>query len=454
MFSKKFIMSTLIASTIISGCVQKSKTEMKEPVVLNRAKINLLSSSESAEKLARMGEILLGQEGFTVAYEIFKEALDKDPGNAKANFYKAFLNPIMKFKGFTKRVYKLSSAREKQKLINFEQDLKNKNMPEVFNFITKMSRDKSQFENYSDAQDFLRKEVLQALSESVENINQISSSSFQVLFNQQKFDHSAGYKNTYTSSSCYQDSNYNYTCNDYSYTYEKSYDGIIKLDIDRKDLKIIKGYFKTLANYLRLGTAYSINNVQDLGDRLKEMDDENGSKKLTAFQVVYEIQKNKDIFVLNDSNLLADLKINLQETLNDAQDFIDLNGEFCKSHLRENNLIKSICINEGTATDIKKAINLLSGPDYVVIGQDKQKNDVRVMVDISAMLENPINDLKEYLPTDFDGNGKATTYPDKTFKGLFPNGDIIEKLKEVNYSTSKNSIFINDSVESIGDYVD
>src|SRR4051812_2289659 len=55
--------------------------------------------TESADKYARLGELLLVPEGLEYADEFFNKALEVDPSNGKANFYKVATGPAMKLKG-------------------------------------------------------------------------------------------------------------------------------------------------------------------------------------------------------------------------------------------------------------------------------------------------------------------------------------------------------------------
>lgn len=73
-------------------------------IVEELGELNAIDSSgipdkKKAEKLVRLGELSLVPQGFTLALDLFEEALQYDPENSKANFYAAALGPLMACEG-------------------------------------------------------------------------------------------------------------------------------------------------------------------------------------------------------------------------------------------------------------------------------------------------------------------------------------------------------------------
>ncbi|MBY0415661.1 MAG: hypothetical protein K2Q18_15920, partial [Bdellovibrionales bacterium] len=76
-------------------------------------------------------------------------------------------------------------------------------------------------------------------------------------------------------------------------------------------------------------------------------------------------------------------------------------------------------------------LGFVVGPKRIVLGLDDSGKEVEVEVDVRALLKTKTASLQELLPNKFDAKGKAVDVKDLTFKGIIPNGDLIEKMKTV-----------------------
>src|SRR6185312_13816485 len=102
---KKAFSTLLLTTAVISqltACSGGTKTETTAAT----QKVTITANKESmdASQLADAGEQLMGPYTWMLADQIFSMTLEKDPQNQKAQFYKAFLKPMMSFRGILTRI--------------------------------------------------------------------------------------------------------------------------------------------------------------------------------------------------------------------------------------------------------------------------------------------------------------------------------------------------------------
>ncbi len=98
-------LSLLLVATLLCACTEKITERIRqapqpETVVVEDASKNSSTEKVRAEKLVQYAEQMLSPIGFFYADEVLVEALKADPENRKAQFYRALLAPLMKFRGF------------------------------------------------------------------------------------------------------------------------------------------------------------------------------------------------------------------------------------------------------------------------------------------------------------------------------------------------------------------
>lgn len=109
------------------------------------------SSKMSSTELADAGEQLVTPYSFMQANAVFDMALEKDPSNLKAQFYKKFLARLMVLKGILTRVEPL--VKDKKYLLSLNDSLPNSSLK---NFLLSPA---SKLMTYKDGQDLLVKYV-------------------------------------------------------------------------------------------------------------------------------------------------------------------------------------------------------------------------------------------------------------------------------------------------------
>lgn len=428
--------------TLSESDIQMEVTDGRADIANGAVAKGQAKLQDAADKYARMGELLLMPEGFQYADEMFGKALELDPNNNKANFYKAVTEPAMLGKGFIPRIERLlteeNNLRDVEKL---RQDIEKLDMPELSDFAKNLPANEKAFLSYYDVQRFERERLLPALKVAADRLSKIdvSKTPLELRINPDRLKTDPVRRE---SSYSYQ---YEYCNNNNGYfqCQENHYNGSYgdpKLPtvyhVDKHDLKIIQSSYSAMIAAVQVGTAYSHKDIEFAIRRLKgltSLRENDDYQRVTAEDVTNLLREFPELFTLEKDNELAQVAGNVSAVLKNALSFNDLKSELCKGKARttKNALFVPICLTSDMVDSLKLGVDLLAGPKEIVLGQDSSNRDVRIMVDLTKILKTPPADLKALLPVSFDDNGNPVNYPDTTMGGLFPNGDIIEKLKKV-----------------------
>jgi hypothetical protein len=447
----------IVTSLSVFSC---SKSETRKPVTYSESAIRLEVAQAradiangntekgtadlraAAEKYARMGELLLLPEGFEYADEMFGKALDADPNNQKANFYKAITEPALLAKGFIPRVERLfTTETELRDLERFRHDVAKYELPELTAFATKLPAGEKAFISYYDAQRYAREKVLPALKQSVARLEKIDLSIAPLRLNINPYRLSPEgakkeYHYTYSSHWCNQ-SNGDFSCQDYNYegTYgDRDLPRVYM--IDKHDLKVIRSSYAAMVASVQVGTAYSFKDIEYAIRRLKAIAEirHQRRKHLTAEDVTQLLSEFPDLLTLENDHQLSEVSKIATEALKNALSLDEMKDQLCSTQNgrnKKNATLAPMCLTVGYVEAFRLGVDLLAGPKEIVLGSDSANNEVRILMDLTRVLKNPIADIKSLLPTEFDEAGRPVRYPDTTMGGLFPNGDFIEKFKKL-----------------------
>lgn len=429
--------------TLSEADIQMEVTDGRADIANGAVAKGQAKLQDAADKYARMGELLLMPEGFQYADEMFGKALELDPNNNKANFYKAVTEPAMLGKGFIPRIERLltdeNNLRDVEKL---RESIEKLDMPELTDFAKNLPASEKAFLSYYDVQRFEREKLLPALKVAADRLNKIdvSKTPLELRVNPDRLktdpvrkESSYSYQYEY----CNNNNGY-YQCQENHYN--GSYGDLEKpqtvYHVDKHDLKIIQSSYTAMIASVQIATAYSQKDSEFAIRRLKglaSLRERSEDRNVTAEDVTNLLREFPELFTLEKDNELAQVAGNVSSILKNALSFNDMKSELCDSKTRtiKNASIFPICLTSNMVDSLKMGVDLLAGPKEIDLGTDAQGRTVRIMIDISKILKNPPADLKALLPVSFDDNGNPENYPDTTMGGLFPNGDIIEKMKKV-----------------------
>jgi hypothetical protein len=408
----------------MTGCNQSSDKNVQPKAELLSAKMATKMAAagqvqESAEKFSRIGEILLTTEGLLYADEMFDKALEINPNNNKANIYSALTKVLFKFKGFTKRAENFMSEGLLAEVQEFKDEVKD--IPEVDELFNTMPAGVSTFKNYQDMSLFLLNEVLPEVEKSIEKLDRVSGAT-QLLLNLNKYETEVRYENY-----CYED-NGSWSCYDY---YSESNSGPFstpeKITVRSNELKVAKVALMAWTDKIKLLTAYSLDGSKMFMKRVKALNRTRSQqgKSATVEEVIQLIKEFSNLLTINSEARLVELRSGLEATLTNVLEMAGFEGSLCQQYG------SSWCLSPGQNRQMSTTLSYLGGPRDYLLGYDQVGRPIFILVDITALLDNPVGDLKDLLPTEFDILGRPSNYPDKTFGGVIVNGDLFERLNEV-----------------------
>jgi hypothetical protein len=417
---------------------------------------------EVSDEWARMGELLMMPEGVVHADRMLDRALKLNSGNSKANFYKAQTGIAMVFKGYFSLAEGLFSHNHKA-MKDFERgrrEIEKLKLPEVSMFSFDLQQGDAPWTSYYQAQRFVREKLYPAVQASIALIDKIDTSKpLKLNFTPARLEPDPVRREyNYDSSYCYYTPQDGYTCNHYSYggTY-----GTKKLPneyfLDRHDILIYRSAMQSVLDTIRLATAYSFESSEHAVRRMRVIDainKEQGMKGITTREVVETLKQHRNLLKLESDQELPQLAQSTSEVLRRALDFASMKAELCDSKERNetNAVVFPICIAAETVEDLQLSLDALAGPKEVTLGWDDADQKIKIVMDMSRALKNPVRDIKALLPTTFAADGSAVKWPDPTLGGLFPNGDFIEKIKKIAYTHRSVEQRLHDLGEALRDF--
>ena len=337
---------------------------------------------EAAEQYAVLGEMVIRSKGIQAADPIFTKALGQDGANRRANFYSSLTKPLVALKGFLPRVEPLLDAGMGPQVDKMKAQLANLKMGKALKFI-QMQDNQRAFGSTYELQRYLRTTLLPVLLESADKLEKISTESTLELG-----------MNISQLGATHLTADGNHTV------------------LMQDDLKTMRGAVLAFADDIRLKTAYSMEGLEQIQKTIKK-----SGKTLTTREVVELFMESRPFLKLERDQQLGELAASGGEVLKHAMDLATAESELC------GRAVGKSCEGAGIIQGIQDGIDLLAGPREIAIGNQK------VVIDVTRLLADSPKDLKDFLPKHFDNRGEAVNVPDKTMGGLFPNGDIIEKLK-------------------------
>jgi len=415
----------------------KKRPTNKSDKTVSTKKLSTDSNKTHADKLARVGEILVNNPvGITHAHDLFEQALKIDPTNKKALFYSAFTEIVMAFEGSLKRAKPLyENPKDYREMLKY---VKNEiKYPEFVDFI-KGEKGKKKFKDLQALKKFVQNEVVDAFEAAQSKLNKIDGN-VELIMTQLKTENGEDeLYNCRTETETWENGNGTtstdtYTECDYRQGEMTSMSVLPAktATVDKKDLKVIASGIKGYATVFKIYTAYSIKGQKHLQNELKVKEIELG-RSLTEEESNNIVKKYQQYMTLEKDHKMGEVVADLEGMIEVAMDLETLNNRFCDNQRREDNLIKSICFNPEARKNMQEALDMLSGPKPVSLGTDTNGNEVKILTDLSAFLKNPVQDLKDLAATEYDEEGRSVYNVEPELNGLFPNNDLLEKMRILN----------------------
>lgn len=364
-----------------------------------------------AAGLADAGEQLVGPYTFMLADKVFDSALQADPNNKKAQFYKVFIKRMMVFKGIAKRVRPLIASEGniaeldkqtqqfpesplKQFLLDGKEDIKTAS--QVLDVI----------DNYKSAvNDFRKFAKTNATLELTLNLNPYL---FEKEITQQASENCTASENP--------DHSVTVTC-DYSQAAVKK--------INSADMVGLAQASGGELLYWALYTSYDPSTLIEIS-KSKALENMKTKQEaldaLKAYPSVAKLRKGVNLTMIPD--LGADMGAAVKWAITYQKQICPYGANGGRYNRRGFVFSNGFCID--SVSEAQKALAMLdqalSGP--IMVDQTDASGTVtgQVKVDPVRFLKNAPADLKTLLPKTLDEQSNAT-FTDKTFNGLLPNGN-------------------------------
>lgn len=408
----KSLFILVFASALMAGCSGKKSNEFegknREEVQKifthnqNDIRSGEISEKEKAQRFADLGERALETpRAAHLAIDAFDEALKNDSENLKANFYSALLLPVLSLKGFPVKMTKISTPEAISEMVSeILSDIKNSDVRNLVSEFLNGASPTEVFKTPSEAQSTLVTKVLPALAESQKRLAKVlENPHFNVTFN---YDNWGKGRNWYGRRNA--------------------------VTLDHAEAHSMEVGLKGVAAYIKILTAYNVDAAIALRDEY------HGRRRATFKEVAESLKKHSKFLTLNEGGAE-----NLKSILTDGADAIEglkiIANMLNKSREddRHGNILPPFRSKYDYADFMEGlvwATEVLAGPMEMTM--EKNGRSKVIWIDFTALLSNPVQDLKGVLPTEFDETGKyGKIYPELTFGGMVPNGDLISTYCEL-----------------------
>lgn len=374
-----------------------------------------------AEELAQAGEQLVTPYTLHLANHVFTKALEKDPGNKKAQFYSAFLKRFTVFEGLLKRVRPYA-----EKYGNIEQLNRTiKDLPKhpLRDFLLKNNPEKGDIRNLADIQGLLM-DYRDAIEEFRQFIAKNPDLTLELYLNPLLFQNQI--EENKMNNCVVVDSKDTQTLADV----ECDFSEIALTRINIADLMVLKQVSAGEVLYYTLYTSYSVNGIDDL---LKKNDEKEmtSEEMFTALEAIPgALTLNKRQSMTSVRKLGSDFGVALKWAMKYQESLCprDANGNVQK---RKGFLISDICVEDKQEANRTLATleKVLAGTMKVELGENDQK--LTKNINVITLFDKPVNDLRRLMPKTWNAEGTtATSFRDKTLGGLMPDGDADDLLKQ------------------------
>ncbi len=418
----KFVMivAGLASTLILSACGSSFFAKTEEPATLekiDKKKPGRVSteSVQRSEALVEEGEALVDISTLSEAYGKFSEALETDPGNQQALFWKSTLKVPLTFKGIFRRMKPYYSQTPQTAARYRDMDYQASQKIESYRFLTDGPEDIRSAEDFNDWIDQLRLslEELRVTLKKLRNSEltiAIPNSVSQPILRAQSM----------------------YGCQEISFgpiRYQES-EGCQKITKPTVGLNLIDFEAMLLAvgiyqSYLELWTAYYLN-----PDLLVGIDDLDPTDKPSVDQFLEFLFDVKNGGKLRREKPFSAIQDVGQEAIVGFRYILENQQKACPKGIaslenRSGYLLQvGACLEpqvnrENDPRELMKAFEsiLAAQPAPIKIGRE-----VRARVNFVSLFENPVADLNELRPFRLDACGRLIGFNDKPLQHAFMEG--------------------------------
>lgn len=420
---KTVFKTTVLATSLILALTTACST--KRDASEEAQKIHANNQMKSDE-LADAGEQLVSPYTFMLADKVFDMALEKDAANPKSQFYKGFIKRLMVFKGIARRIAPIvrkGSQAQKDDYAKWIKEFPNSPLktflldgPEDLNSYADAVKVLGDYNRaLNDFRGFLKK------NQALELTLNLNPHIFEKEINEE-YARSCTWKEGV-------DGAIDVTCDA---------TGIAQKKLNSADLIALRQATGGEMLYWSLLTAYDYSTIEQLTAT-------QATKDMTPPEVLAYYKNLPSIAKLNADHtlkLIPELGVDFSAAakwVKQYQDRVCPKGANVPNQRRGYAFRDGLCIENATEAD--KAIAMIDQVFGGVFSQPiKDENGQQIdqiRMNLVGFLNAPPQDLKNLLPESVDQDGNVTRWADKTFGGLFPDGDIDKLPQKKHDSVSK-----------------
>ncbi|MCB0406798.1 MAG: hypothetical protein KDD34_01265 [Bdellovibrionales bacterium] len=415
--TKRMLLACTVPFLMMTACSEEKKVEPQTKVITTNAQMD-------SEELALAAEQIIGPYTFMLADRVLDQALEKDPTNKRAQLYKAFIKPFMKYKGIASRIENLVT--EFGDIQQFKKDISNIPDSSFKEFITAKGQP---ITNEKEAQAVLT-EIRNAFNDFRLFLKSNPDLEMDINLNPHMFEQFI--KERY-SDSCkvINDSNGNYDV-------ECDTRMAARVGMNMADITVLQQYTAGVVLYLTPYTSYDFTGLKNL-TKINSDREKRGLPPLTASDAQRELESNQDFGRIRKDesfSLLQSFGADVSSAWKWAltmQDSLCPNTQNWWEKKRPYMLVEDgICV-ENENGHLELLDKALSGATRLIV-QTAKGEKVETDVDVFAISRNPIQNLKTVLPLSYNQCGKANDLRDKTLGGILPQGNAVEMTIDDNCS--------------------
>lgn len=399
---QKLLVATL-CSVLFFSCEKEKKVIVEKLVPANESQKIEVNDQMSSEELALAAEQLITPNSFMYADIVLDKALQKDPNNFRALFYKKLLAMPMLLKGARARTegfIKIDNYPTDVALRKFFNDGKK----DIYNLKDLQSEIVKFRKAANDLRQFVKSNI---------NVND-----FVIHLNPDtlRFDEAFDYRRH-----CWLEES-----NDNSSVYVCDTENIYKIKLNAGDMTALSQIFAGQFLYFTLATAYSVEGIE----RLFEVMENN---VLTEKQIIELAKSIPTLGKLKEDHALSDIKSLGVDAIAAFKWVKENASSLCPKGPGQFNqrrgflFPEGLCVERSAEADnnLKLAENLLAGTTLVVM-KDRNCNQKYVRVNATSLFTNPVADLRQLAPVEYNQHDRPSKLADPTYGGTFVDGDADE----------------------------
>ena len=428
---KTLTIGLLIATSLLTSCDGSRDKKTTDSVDSNKARQQgedqvqtelQVKASQPANELADAAEQLVGPYTFMLAARVADLALDKDPTNLKALFYKKFLARAEAFRGIQVRVKPLLKP---EQIANWERTQEQFPDSPIKSFLYDTSR--PALNNAVDVQAVVS-EYVKAVREFRIFLKANMNSEMIINLNPHVFEEKIRKEAIRDCQVVETGTDMNVICNSKA---------AAQVRLNSADFIALTQMTSGEMLYFGLLNSYSLEGIEGLA----QFDPKN--QKTTEERTNY-LLKNSNFGKLRKDHIFSSLKEIGSDTsaalkwVTQYQTQLCPNGFNGSDDRRKGYLFsKGFCI--GNATKTERALTMLDQALAGVIQIDAIDNtnqNTKLNVDLFAWSKAPIQDVRSITATGYASCGKPTGIKDNTLGGIFVDGNVNSYIISVRLNNS------------------